>query len=139
MDITRQDLQKILTKTDILFRRVANMNTTREIERKHEYVLEACDLFISSLFGEDSSSADPLCTSEETNGVLPRMGSTPLFHPPLVSSCRFPLLPIQADRTLSGVQARGKYKKEESDSRSTVGSGAVRAGFGFFSSMLKSS
>ena len=141
MDITKKDLQKILTKTDILFRRVANMNTTREIERKHEYVLEACDLFISSLFGEDSSSADPLCTSEETNGVLPRMGSTPLFHPPLASSCRFPLLPIQADRTLSGVQARGKYKeKEENDSRSeTVGSGAVRAGFGFLSSMLKTS
>jgi hypothetical protein len=141
MDITKKDLQKIMTKTDILFRRSCDMNTTREIERKHEYVLEACDLFISSLFGEDSSSAAPLGTFEETNGVLPRMGSTPLFHPPLASSCRFPLLPIQADRTLSGVQARGKYKeKEENDSRSeTVGSGAVRAGFGFLSSMLKTS
>merc|ERR1712238_402705 len=121
MDITKKDLQKV--------------------ERKIEYVLEACDLFISSLFGEDSLTAVPLSKLEETKGIVPRMGSTPLFHPPLVSSCRFPLLPVQADRTLSGVQARGKYKeKEENESRSeTVGSGAVRAGFGFFSSMLKTS
>jgi len=141
MDITKKDLQKVESKIDILFRRVCDMNTTHQIERKHEYALEACDLFISSLFGEDSLTAAPLSNLEETKGIVPRMGNTSLFHPPLVSSCRFPLLPIQADRTLSGVQARGKYKeKEENESRSeTVGSGAVRAGFGFFSSMLKTS
>ena len=138
--IKKKKLKNIMSKTDILFRQVCTMNTAREIERKREYVLKACDLFISPLFGEDSSKIISIDNIEGTNEtVVPRVGATPLFHPPLVSSCRFPLLPIQADRTLSGVQARGKYKKEESDGRSTVGSGAVRAGFGFFSSMLKSS
>jgi hypothetical protein len=141
----KQDLQNIIRKVDILFRRVCNINTTKEIEGKHEYAVEACDLFISSLFGKDKSTATavPLIGFGDTSTEIASQtgGKTPLFHPPLASSCRFPLLPIQTDRTLSGVQARGKYKeKEENNSRSeTVGSGAVRAGFGFFSSMLKTS
>jgi hypothetical protein len=115
------------------------MNTLREIEEKQKYVMEVCDLFFSSLFGEDSAAVVPLGDLGGSIGATPRTGATLLFHPPLASSCRFPLLPIQADRTLSGVQARGKYKeKDEVDSRSdNVGGGAVRAGFGFFSNMLK--
>ena len=145
MESLKQDLQNIIRKVDILFRRVCNVNTAKEIEGKHEYAVEACDLFISSLFEKDksTSTAVPLIGfGDASTQIAPQMGGkTPLFHPPLASSCRFPLLPIQADRTLSGVQARGKYKeKEENNSRSeTVGSGAVRAGFGFLSSMLKTS
>jgi len=143
MEASKRKLQSIIRKVDNLFRRVCSIDAVREIERKQEYTVEACDLFISSLFGKDKSrSTDvPIIGFGETStDIAPQKGDkTPLFHPPLASSCRFPLLPIQADRTLSGVQARGKYKeKEEIDSRSeTVGSGAVRAGFGFFSSMLK--
>ena len=145
LESLKQDLQNIIRKVDILFRRVCNVNTAKEIEGKHEYAVEACDLFISSLFGKEkfASTAVPLIGFGDTSTqIAPQTGGkTPLFHPPLASSCRFPLLPIQADRTLSGVQARGKYKeKEENNNRSeTVGSGAVRAGFGFLSSMLKTS
>jgi hypothetical protein len=135
----KADLHKLIQTTDILVRRVCDMTTLQQIEDKHRYVLEVCDLFFSSLFGEDPSAAIPLGDLGGSLGATPRTGTTPLFHPPLTSSCRFPLLPIQADRTLSGVQARGKYKeKEETDSRfESVGGGAVRAGFGFFSNMLK--
>jgi hypothetical protein len=140
-DPAKARLERMIKTADILVRKVCDMNTIRQIEGKHEYVLEVCDLFISSLFGEDTSSAVPLGDLVGSLGATPRSDATPLFNAPLASSCRFPLLPIQADRTLSGVQARGKYKdKEESDSRAeTVGTGAVRAGFGFFSSMLKKS
>lgn len=143
MEHLKQDLENVIRKVDILFGRVCNIHTARELEGKQEYAVEACDLFISSLFGNDkstSAAAPALGFGNTSTETAPQTGvKTPLFHPPLESSCRFPLLPIQADRTLSGVQARGKYKeKEESNNRSeTVGSGAVRAGFGFFSSMLK--
>jgi hypothetical protein len=134
-------LDGMIKMTDILVRKVCDMSTIRKIESKHEYVLEVCDLFFSSLFGEGTSTAATIGDLGGSFGAAPRADATPLFNAPLASSCRFPLLPIQADRTLSGVQARGKYKdKEEADSRTeTVGSGAVRAGFGFFSSMLKKS
>mmetsp|Transcript_8617 Transcript_8617/g.16665 ORF Transcript_8617/g.16665 Transcript_8617/m.16665 type:complete len:1162 (-) Transcript_8617:3746-7231(-) len=145
MENSKLELQSIIRKTDILFRRACNSNTVREIEGKQEYLFETCDLFVSSLFGKDKTSSAAVPMSDlgvASSDMLPQMGGkTPLFHPPLVSSCRFPLLPIQADRTLSGVQARGKYKeKEENESNSErMGSGAVRASFGFFSSMLKTS
>lgn len=132
----KADLQKLTKTLDILVRRVCDMSTLQDIEDKHKYVLEVCELFFSSLFGEDTTSSLPM---GDVGGSTSHSGTTPLFHQPLQSSCRFPLLPIQADRTLSGVQARGKYKeKEETDHRSeTIGGGAVRAGLGFFSNMLK--
>lgn len=145
MENSQGELKNIIRKTDILFRRACNINTIREIEGKREYLFEACDLFVSSLFGKDKTPSAAVSIGElgvASSDSVPQMGGKmPLFHPPLASSCRFPLLPIQADRTLSGVQARGKYKeKEENESNSqALGSGTVRAGFGFFSSMLKSS
>jgi Vps51/Vps67 len=134
----KSDLHKIIKTTDILVRRACDMNTLREIESKQEHVIEVCDLFLSSLLGEDTSSSVKMGDLNDSS-AMSRSSATPLYHAPITSSCRFPLLPIQADRTLSGVQARGKYKeKEENDSRSeTVGGSAVRAGLGFFSSMLK--
>jgi len=142
---SKGELQNIIRKTDILFRRACNMNTVREIEGKQEYLFEACELFVSSLFGKDKAPSAVVGMGDlgiASSDFSPQIGGkTPLFHPPLESSCRFPLLPIQADRTLSGVQARGKYKEKEENERNSqsVGSGAVRAGFGFFSSMLKTS
>ena len=139
----KQDLQNIIRKVDVLFRRVCDETMVEQIKQKHEHLFEACDLFISSLFGEDKSSSPavpPTGFGDTSAEILTQTGSkTPLFYPPLASSCRFPLLPIQADRTLSGVQARGKYKeKDEGVSRSEMVGSGVRAGFGFLSSMLKS-
>ncbi|KAL3921460.1 MAG: hypothetical protein SGILL_002737, partial [Bacillariaceae sp.] len=138
-DSAKAEFEKVAKTLDILVRRVCDMTTLREIEEKQKYVLEVCELFFSSLFGEDTSTSVPLGDLGASAGAMPRSNAAPLFNPPLQSSCRFPLLPIQADRTLSGVQARGKYKeKEEAEQRAdTMGGGAVRAGFGFLSNMLK--
>jgi hypothetical protein len=138
-ETAKTELQKLIKMLDILVRRVCDTTTLHDIEEKHNYVLEVCELFFSSLFGRNTSSAGPSADFGGTIGASLHSGTIPLYHPPLQSSCRFPLLPIQADRTLSGLQARGKYKeKEEADQRAeTMGGGAVRAGFGFFSSMLK--
>jgi hypothetical protein len=135
-------LDKLCRDTDNLVSSVSDTRALSQIEEKHKYVLEVCDLFLSSLFGEDLSSAVQLGDLGDfgsLGGPAPRSGANSLLHSPLPSSCRFPLLPIQADRTLSGVQARGKYKeKDETESRQdSVGGGAMRAGLGFFSSMLK--
>ena len=115
-------------------------SVTSKIEESHRHVFEVCDLFLSSLFGEDKSSSVPVGDISDIGSSLGQgqtSGSSSLFHAPVPSSCRFQLLPIQADRTLSGVQARTKLKEKEAESRAdSVGKGAMRAGLGFFSSML---
>jgi hypothetical protein len=138
-ELAKAELQTLTKTLDILVRRVCDTSTLRDIEERHKYALEVCELFLSSLFGEETSTSVHVGDLGGGMGSLPYTGATPLYHQPLQSSCRFPLLPIQADRTLSGVQARGKYKeREEADQRSeTIGGGAVRAGLGFFSNMLK--
>ena len=134
-------LDKICEEVDILARDICNATVRSQIGDKHKHVLEVCDLFLSSLFGEGTSLSVPLGELGDLGSLtgLSSSGANPLLHTPLPSSCRFPLLPIQADRTLSGVQARGKYKdKDETESRQdSVSGGAMRAGLGFFSSMLK--
>jgi hypothetical protein len=135
-------LEKLCNDTDNLVSGVCDASTLSQIDDKHKHVLEVCDLFLSSLFGEGASSSVSLGDLGDIGSLTGSARSSavnPLLHTPLPSSCRFSLLPIQADRTLSGVQARGKYKeKDETESRQdSVGSGAMRAGLGFFSSMLK--
>ncbi len=108
------------------------------IEEKHRHVFEVCDLFISALFGEDAASQS---LPGDVALDLPLGGSNtvPLFHPPLQSSQRFALLPIQTDRSISELQRRGKIGKEKgvSSDREEAGSGVIGSGLGFFSSMLK--
>jgi hypothetical protein len=130
-------LRKVSKEVDALVRRSCDKSVLAMIEENHNRIMEACDLYFSSLFGQDDQMSVPL--GDLGGAAAPRAGNNPLLYSPLASSCRFPLLPIQTDRTLSGVQARGKYKeKEESEARrDNVGGGAVRAGLGFFSSMLK--
>ena len=60
---------------------------------------------------------------------------------PLPSSRRFVLLPIQAEKSLTELQLRGKYgKKSQEDKTSskdgTSSGNALGSGFGFLSSML---
>jgi hypothetical protein len=121
--------------------RVAPRVDQRLLDEKRSYVFEVCDLYFSSLFGEDSSSAVALGDLGDMSSLAaPRAAANPLLHTPLNSTCRFSLLPIQSDRTLADVQLRGKHKdKDEHESRQDAasGSGVIGSGFGFFSSMLK--
>jgi len=143
MEPLQQEIQSVCKKVDTIFRRVCNAKIEAEIKKKQEYTAEACDLFFSSFFGKNESaipSMQLVGPGNESGEIASQSGGkTLLFHPPLVSNCRFPLLPIQADRTLSGVHARGKYREKEENNSRSERVGAVRAGLGFFSSMLKTS
>jgi hypothetical protein len=131
-------LRKLSKEVDALVRRSCDKSVLPKIEENHNHIMEACDLYFTSLLGQDDDMSVPLGDVGAVSAA-PRMGSNPFMYSPLASSCRFPLLPIQSDRTLNGVQVRNKYKeKEDRDIRpDRVGGGAVRAGLGFFSSMLK--
>jgi hypothetical protein len=140
-----QDVEKMIVRVDGLLRSACDSATLQSLPEstaaKHQHVLEVCDLFLSSLFGEDSTSPTPSSEDELDLGMgAPSTSSLPLIHPPLASSRRFVLLPVQSDRSLSDLQLRGKYikEKEETESRQEAQAGSVMSsGLGFFSSMLK--
>lgn len=113
------------------------------ISERHSKVFTSCDLFLSSLFGEDNSEEFSASSSATTNGVggLSVLSSSQTFIlNPLPSSRRFVLLPIQAEKSLTELQLRGKYGKksqeEKASSRDASSGNALGAGFGFLSSML---
>eukprot|EP00934_Nitzschia_sp_Nitz4_P002570 Nitzschia sp. Nitz4//scaffold19_size178191//153658//156897//NITZ4_002009-RA/size178191-processed-gene-0.88-mRNA-1//-1//CDS//3329540777//2560//frame0 len=133
---TETTLRKVSKDVDTLVRKSCDKSVLGLIEENHGHIMEVCDLYVSSLLGPGEKAT--LALGDAGSGA-PRMSSNPLLHTPLTSSCRFPLLPIQADRTLSGVQARGKYKEKDQVEapHQSVSSGAMRAGLGLFSSLLK--
>lgn len=108
-------------------------NLTKE---RHQRVLETSDLFLTSIFGDGQG------TSVSTAGEL--IGSSestePLFYGPVLSSRRFTLLPIQADRSLNDIQLRRKYAKEKEEEMHQQGPSSgnvISGGLGFLSNMLK--
>jgi hypothetical protein len=111
------------------------------ISERHLQVFSSCDLFLSSLFGEDQKGELSSAKSASMNGVSSSVlsSSETFMLNPLTSSRRFILLPIQAEKSLTELQLRGKFGKktqEEKQSGKDSSSGALGAGFGFFSSML---
>ena len=131
-----QQLRVLSKEVDALVRRSCDKAVLAKIEEKHGNMMEACDLYFASLFGQDEQVLAPLGDPSSTT-LQP--GSNPLLYTPIASSCRYPLLPIQADRTHGGIQARDKLReKEDAEAQSGRATAvAVRAGLGFFSSMLK--
>ena len=139
-------LKDLINKTNGLLGSYSDAGKLLEIEEKHRHVFDVCALFLAPLLGEDEEVAVGVSSLSGFDSLDPagatglRGGANPLLDPPLQSSCRFPLLPVQADRTLSDVQLRGKYNdnKVETDHRQDTGSGGVMSsGLGFFSSILK--
>ncbi|KAL3758768.1 hypothetical protein ACHAWU_006410 [Discostella pseudostelligera] len=109
-------------------------------------VFTSCDLFLTPLFGEDVQKGE---TSHSSTTASSSTSSLSFTLNPMASSRRFILLPIQAEKSQSELQLRGKYGKkvqEEKVSNSTNGAGgkdsfttggnALGTGFGFLSSML---
>ncbi|KAL7521579.1 hypothetical protein ACHAWX_006256 [Stephanocyclus meneghinianus] len=114
------------------------------IRERHARVFSTCDLFLSSLFGEDDSSDSSSSQNELTSGFgrtsyLSASSDSTFILNPLASSRRFVLLPIQAEK-LTELQLRGKYGKkaqeEKTSSVATTSGNALGTGFGFLSSML---
>ena len=139
-------LKDLSSKTNDSLGSYCDATAVSDIEGKQNHVNEVCTLFLAPLLGEDAvatAGALPLSEFDSLDvsgaGGL-RAGANPLLQPPLASSCRFPLLPVQADRTLNDVQLRGKYNdnKVETERRQDASSGGVmKSGLGFFSSILK--
>lgn len=140
-DSAMKRLDTITRYVDGLLRKVcddATMSSLPDITtEKHHRVLEASDLFFSSLLGHDTA---PTSVSPAGELLGSAEGSEALFHVPLASSRRFALLPVQADRSLNDIQLRGKYAKEKEESvdrHETTSGNVISGGFGFLSNMLK--
>lgn len=106
------------------------------ISEKHARVFNSSHLFLSSLFGEDQSGKFLSDLSASMTGIS---SSESMVLNPLPSSRRFILLPIQAEKSLTELQLRGKYEKkaqEEKASGKDTTTGTLGSGFGFLSSML---
>ena len=145
IETARLVLSQQATDISQLLRGVYNGNVTTlrpAIEANHRHILEVCDLFLSALFGEDAA-AQPVAGDLGADVSLDISSSgnsnALLFHPPLPSSRRFVLLPIQNDRSISELQRRGKVGKDKdmAYNREEAGAGVIGSGLGFFSSMLK--
>merc|ERR1712194_786197 len=118
------------------------------ISERHFQVFTSCDLFLSSLLGEDKSDKPTIDNGDAINAIKGALLSVLSSHQsfiitPLPSSRRFILLPIQAEKSLTELQLRGKYGKKgsqedksENGSHSKDAMGGLGTGFGFLSSML---
>lgn len=128
---------------------VTNPVALREkMTEMHSQTLRSCNLFLSSLFGDDGSSSyntSSLAGASSVGALGSPDGAsltTPVLLFPLASSRRFELLPIQAEPSLAGLRLQGNYAKEkevtaETESASGAAS-AMTSGFGFFSAKIKS-
>lgn len=128
----KERLQQVLRTVE-----VANKTPPFDLAKeKHQHVFETSDLFFSSLFGRAGSTS--VSPAGEILGSSD--GGDQVQFAPLPSSRRFALLPVQADRTLSDIQLRGKYAKEQEeamDTQQTTSGNVISGGFGFLSNMLK--
>lgn len=141
--VSKSSLQTMLNDVDSKIRRLPNAaSAANKISRKHQQVLEATDLFLSSLLGgvEEATVA--------TGAPPVDMGAsgtdqTAWIHNPLPSSRRFALLPVQSDRGLTEMQLRKygkKYQDTESAPQDSAASGVghnFQKGLGLFSNFLR--
>lgn len=141
---SKREIEQLITRTDGLLRRSCDRATLASLPEmssaKHQHVVESCDLFFSSLLGESSGSLASASGEIDTGLGAPSASSAPFIHAPLPSSRRFALLAVQADRSLTDLQLRGKYMKDKEDTEShqeAMGGSVMSSGLGFLSSMLK--
>jgi len=115
-------------------------------EARHHTAFTSCGMFFTSLFG-DETKKEPASVSESSDGFSSFSVSAndcSLLIPPLPSSRRFMLLPIQAEQSVKELQLIKNLEKERSDkaeaeklkSAGSAAANAVSSSFGFFSSML---
>jgi len=136
-------LDKLVQKADGIVSKTCSRSTLlslpSKVKDKHDHVDEVCDLFVSSLFGSRSTSAMVAAAGEVDLGGSSNFAH-PFFYSPLSSARRFPLLPIQTDRTLADLQIKSAYKKDKEGqdrNKESIGGSVMSSGLGFFSSMLK--
>ena len=109
--------------------------TSNAIYERHSQVFTSSDLFLSSLFGEDID--EKFSSSDGTTSSSALLSSQSFMLNPLPSSRRFILLPIQAEKSLTELQLRGKYGKKNKEDKANKDAASSNAlGFGFLSSML---
>jgi len=138
-------LSRLLDATESELRRHPSAAAAaRHIPEAHQRVLEANDLFLSSLLGgADDAAGVSTSFAPPVNASTANSASTPWIHNALPSSRRFAFLPVQSDRGLTEMQLRKYGKKNgqeservEQDDSAGLGQN-LQKGFGFFSNMLR--
>jgi hypothetical protein len=136
LEIGEKTLEELLGTVELQLRPYPKAGAlSRTIPEKHQQVLHATDLFLSSLFGTASDdSSSPTAALPIDIGTI-ASNATPWIQSPLPSSRRFALLPVQSDRGLTEMQLRkyGKKAHDETDHQATSTSmGGLQKGLGFF-------
>lgn len=144
LELSRKSLEGLLSDAQTNLRRYPNAATaSNAIADKHQQVLEATDLFLSSLLGRPDDAVTAASAMPPMDLGATTSNPTPWINNPLPSSRRFALLPVQSDRGLTEMQLRkyGKKNAQENEGGrqdNASGMAGFQKGLGFFSNMLRS-
>ncbi|GKY92410.1 hypothetical protein MPSEU_000211600 [Mayamaea pseudoterrestris] len=134
METQSKELSTAIDKILTHCRQIAEISS-EQVGELVQGVLTGLDAWLASLLGE--SMAPSLSAIAATDFGFSSSSSSPIFPMPLVSSVRFNVLPVQADRSLNEIQLREKYVKEKEAPRSeSLGGSVMSSGLGFMSSGL---
>lgn len=145
VDESRKKLEGLTHRLETLVDITAEVKDV--IAEMHAQAFASCDLFLSSLFGEDDRSGDGAAVFGVAGGGS-YSSSALLAIQPLASSRRFVLLPVQAEKSLAELHLRGRYGRKAQEEKASGAAAAAAAaggtssgnalgtGFGFLSSML---
>jgi len=145
VDESRKKLEGLTHRLETLVDNTAEVKDV--IAEMHAQAFASCDLFLSSLFGEDDRSGDGAAVFGVAGGGS-YSSSASLAIQPLASSRRFVLLPVQAEKSLAELHLRGRYGRKAQEEKASGAAAAAAAaggtssgnalgtGFGFLSSML---
>jgi hypothetical protein len=133
-DIIYRELSQLVDKVSTHCGQMADIPIL-QVEDLVKAVFTGSNAWLTSLLGE--SIATSISATDDSDLSLSSSTSTPIFRMPLVSSVRFNVLPVQADRSLNEIQLREKYAKEKEAPRSeSLGGSVMSSGLGFMSSGL---
>jgi len=150
--ISKTVIKEIIEKTSTVLKQSEcgiNFEDNPTVLERHRAAFDSCALFFSSLFGKENSVVGSVPSLHEASissysFTTSTSESPPFLLPPLSSSRRFTLLPIQAERSVSELQLVGNIGRETSDkitservNSASAAANAVSSGLGFLSSMLK--
>ena len=112
------------------------------LEELNVSILEPCDLLLSSLFGDSTATSTKLKVMNASISSLDSNNANEInlsCYGPMMSSRRFPLLPIQNERSVQDLVKMEKQKGNKTNTNTATASTSTSSslGFGFFSSMLK--
>ena len=118
-----------------------DLDDSNNLEELNMSLLEPCDLLLSCLFGDSTATSTKVKVMNASISSLDSGNANEVnlsCYGPMVSSRRFPLLPIQNERSVQDLVKLEKQKGNKANNTATTSTATSSSlGFGFFSSMLK--